>query len=949
MEYSDFLGDVLDPSEGYYCVIGISETGRVKQVFVEDEEDVGIVADKFVERELNVYFGCSKFKTSRSRQAPNSLSLKSFYLDLDCGEDKDYPDQQAAVVALNTFCEAHNLKLPTIVDSGYGLHCYWPLTESIPTDEWKPVAIYLKRLCVKFGFNTDPTATSDESRVLRLPGTKNFKYGTSLPVRMVHRAEPITFEEFKAAINALDAIGLIVPDYAKGSSELTKRLLQDRKNSFEKILKRTAKGDGCAQILHIVTHQNGLHYDMWRGGLSIARNCTDWEVAIHAISQGHDDYDREKTETKAEDTIDKPYKCASFLSLNPKGCEGCPHRGKITSPIQLGVEIEFSKEGESLQEYSVSEGGVWDTEEGEDEDDQEESPVAGVDVVPKLPEGYFRGKHGGIYLVVKDENGEPADAKLVYENDLFVIKRMHDYEAGELVLVRAMLPKDGPTEFVIPLANMSSKEELRKVLASKGVIFMPAQVDVVMKYLIDCTKMQQSSSDAEILRQSMGWVDNDTRFVWGNVEISASSTRYSPPSAATEELSAYMQPKGDFEEWKKIAMIYDKPGFEPHAFAFFSSFGAPLMKFSAYKGAFINLIHPDSGTGKSTILRMICSVFGHPFELLSKEQDTLKHKFHRMGVLNNIAYCCDELTNADPHTTSNLIYGITHGKGAGRMQGSVNAERKNNTAWSTIGVGSANKSMFETLLAHREHVSGEIMRLLEYDISDTGQLSKDEAYEMFDVKLHENYGWAGLPYIQHILSNKDQVLDKIARVQEYIDKSVGFTSKHRFWSAVMARNITGASIAQEAGIINNNVARVLKWVINTLGPQLLDSVQTAGRVDYTGILGQFLNDNINNTLIVNAGKDEISGLPKMAAQDAKHRLLVRMEPDTNNTYILSSAFRSYCTERGLIFKDVINDLKAKGIYIRDIKKRMGAGTKMNTPSVWATQLNYSVAVADDDS
>ena len=87
----------------------------------------------------------------------------------------------------------------------------------------------------------------------------------------------------------------------------------------------------------------------------------------------------------------------------------------------------------------------------------------------------------------------------------------------------------------------------------------------------------------------------------------------------------------------------------------------------------------------------------------------------------------------------------------------------------------------------------------------------------------------------------------------------------------------------------------------------------------------------------------------MAAQDAKHRLLVRMEPDTNNTYILSSAFRSYCTERGLIFKDVINDLKAKGIYIRDIKKRMGAGTKMNTPSVWATQLNYSVAVADDDS
>lgn len=945
MNYLEFLRTALDSTQGCYCIIGISREEKVRQTFVEDLEDIPAIVDVFLEKEYNVYFGCSKFKDSSSRKQPNVLNTKMHYLDIDCGEEKEYKDKKEGVLALAKFCEEYGLDLPNIVDSGYGLHCYWIFEDTIPLSEWKHTALKLKNLCTKAGLSADPTATSDESRVLRLPGTKNFKYGTVVPVSVKYEAGIYeSYEKFQTAIGAYSDIGAIIPDYLRGErSELTKRLMNDRKNSFEKILKRTINGTGCNQIRYLVENQDGLHYDMWRGGLSIARNCEDWETAIHAISQGHSGYDREQTEIKAEDTLDKPYKCTSFENLNPKGCKKCPHKGEITSPIQLGMIVEFSKEGDTLPTYEEPESAGWESAK------KDEGNTTDIAFVPKLPEGYFRGKSGGIYIVVKGEDGDTDDVKLVYENDLFVIKRMHDYEKGELVLVRASLPKDGPVEFIIPLAEMNSKDDLRKILASKGVIFMPSYIEAVMRYLVECTKMQQNTNDAEVLRQSMGWVDDDTKFIWGTVEISGTNKRYSPPSSTTTDLVPYLQSKGDFETWKKIAMVYDRPGFEPHAFAFFSAFGAPLMKFSAYKGAFINLIHPDSGTGKSTILRMICSVFGHPFELLSKEQDTLAHKFHRMGLLNNIAYCCDELTNAEPHAASNLIYGITHGKGAGRMQGSVNAERKNNTTWSTIGIGSANKSMFETLLAHRDYVSGEIMRLMEYKISDTKTISKDEAYELFDVKLHENYGWAGLPYVQYVLNNRDEVEKLVTTVQSYIDKTVGFSSKHRFWSAVMARNIAGASIAKNAGVIDNNIANVLNWAVTDLGPQLLESVRAASRSDHTSMLGQFLNDHFNDTLIINSEKDSTSGLPKMPVREVKNKLLVRVEPDTGYTYILSSAFRAFCTEKGLIFKEVLNDLRERGIYIQDIRRRLGSGTKMDTPPVWAMKLNYSISAEEEEN
>ena len=166
---------------------------------------------------------------------------------------------------------------------------------------------------------------------------------------------------------------------------MTLKLMADRFQSFERIIERIVAGTGCAQLEHIITDQGNISEPLWRGGISIARNCKDWETTIHVISDKHPNYDPKETEDKAARLVDKPYRCEVFESLDPDRCKECPHKGKIKSPIVLGTDINRA---ESVEESVI-------------EVDEAGMPV--VYPIPPIPYPYFRGKNGGVYRDEKDE------------------------------------------------------------------------------------------------------------------------------------------------------------------------------------------------------------------------------------------------------------------------------------------------------------------------------------------------------------------------------------------------------------------------------------------------------------------------------------------------------------------------------------------------------------------
>ena len=729
-----------------------------------------------------------------------------------------------------------------------------------------------------------------------MPDTFNYKTNPPAAVLVLQEAPPTSFEVIKALIGTPQAAE--EPVFAEADS----RKKDNQQYSFSKIVQKIVKGKGCPQIEYALKHQADVNYNLWRGVLSIAANCKESDVAIHVVSDKHPDYDRQETEEKAVDVIGKPYRCDTIDEARINVCDDCPHFGKIRSPIELGLEVK----------------------------EQEDTNVIFVDFnPPKLPFPYFRAQEGGIYKKARDDDDEDL---LIYHNDLYLVKRLHDREKGDMALATLVLPKDGIREFLIPLSSMTSKEELRKILSEKGVVMMPRQLDNMMVYLIECTKSQQSQNEAEIMRAQFGWVDEDTKFILGDKEISTSDVRYSPPSPKTESICKWLVAKGDIAEWKNVVQVYNKPDFEPHAFGFFTAFGAPLIKHLGFNGALINLINSSSGTGKSTVLKMCNSVYGHPDKLLAQETDTFAHKMYRLGVMNNLPYTVDEITNMHPESVSTLLYNVSQGSGPGRMQSQSNVERKNDTSWSLIALASSNASMAEKLSLIKQFADGEIMRLLEYRIDRTNNISKSDAYKLFEGGLLNNYGLAGPIYIEYLVKNLPKAVELAQGIQEHLDAKAGLNSRERFWSAVISCNIAGAQIANHLQLIDLDIPRVLNWasdeLVNTLRQQIVEP-----EIDFIGVLGGFLNVNRGHILVVNGEQDARNPLTPLPVVEPRYELTTRLEPDTETLYVFSKAIRNYCAKEQIIFKDLVRDLKEKGIHQGTVRKRLAKGTSIDSPPV----------------
>jgi len=901
MATTDLLSAVL-PSEGWYCIVGLKTGSKPKQTFHEtlyecEQAIAGLMQDGY-----NAYFACSKYETNKSRTQPNAKYIKAFWLDIDCGESKDYPSQTEGLVALKNFCKVTGLPKPTVVNSGRGLHIYWRLNRTITAEEWKPVAERIKYLCEEYDFHVDPSRTSDLASILRVPETLNFKDDPPKPVSIICLSDEIEYETIKSQLGVLVA----PPEFnvpRQELNELTKALANNEEKWFKIIIKKTIKGEGCAQIHKIATEQETVNYELWRAGLSVAWACEDRDTAIHKISERHHEYDFQETIRKAMDT-GGPQKCVTFEKWNPSGCEGCPHKGKIVGPIALGRKVVKARAEDNFVEVEAK---------------SPEVPVTKI-TIPEYPFPYFRGKQGGVYIEMADD-----DPILVYQHDIYVVKRMRDPQKGEVAWIRLHLPKDGVKEFALPITEVMTKEKLREKLGFYGVAALQKQMDAIMVYIIKFVNELQYKTDVEVMRMQYGWADKNSKFVIGDQEITAEGIKYSPPSSMTSALSEYMQPMGTLDEWKKIANVYNRPGMEPHAFGFFTAFGSPLLTHLNLKGAVINLINNVSGTGKTTVAKVMHSVYGHPEEQMLIAKDTINVKLHRMGVMGNLPISCDEITNVEAEHFSDFVYAVSQGRARNRMKAQSNEERLNTSKWSLLCVCTSNASFYDKLASLKATPDGELMRLIEFQIPVNSVMNKVEADEIFS-QLDNNYGHAGRVYLQWLVSNLEEAIDMVKQVQIVIDKKVKFSGRERFWSGVAACNIAGAMIANKLGLINIDIKRVFEWMVVEFS-KMRHEIK-APPTNQASTIGEFLNEFRGSILVINDAADKRSGMAQLPIVEPKFDLLARIEPDTKKLFISAKHLRQFCTKNQITLKDVLNTLAAEGIYEKTVKKRMAKGTKI---------------------
>lgn len=919
---TSFYEAVLPPS-GLYCAVAIGTGGKVIQTFHTSIQKLMERGQAIKNSGLNAYFAMSTFKNDSSRRAANAAYTRSFFLDLDCGLGKPYFDRTEAATALRHFIEVSGLPEPTVVNSGRGLHVYWPIIEPLETESWVPLANKFKQMCLNHEFAFDPAVPADAARVLRMPETLNFKGNEPLPVQVMNVGQPTLLADFVALLPRTAVDLSAAREY--GVDELTRAVAGGDypATEFSRIVRKSLNGKGCAQMAHAVQNAATLEEPLWRAALSIAWRCTDAEKSIHSISRDHPEYTPEATLAKAELTKG-PATCKWYRDNYGDVCQGCTQT--ITSPIVLGRKVESAPEADGL--YKVAQ--QLEADNAEDNATQ----VVHVDI-PAYPFPYFRGVNGGVYMRSRDRDGDPEEIE-IYPLDLYLTSRFYDADErgegeGELVQINLHTPHDGIRRFTAPVATLMATDKLRDLLVKHGVIVYGKQVQAVMAYLASSVKNLQKLFAAERTRNQMGWTPDTEGFVVGELEYTRTGIRLAPPAGGTRHIAPFLASRGELSEWCKVANFYNREGLESHALTVLFGFGAPLLKlFNSVevRGALINLMSNRGGTGKTTAQMVVNSIFGHPNELLLKKDDTIAAKVQWMGMMNSIAVTMDEITNITDEDLSALTYEIPQGRGKHRMESQVNKLRLNTTSWNTFAISSSNSSMYDKLFRLKSVADGEVRRLIEIPFSRPLDISIKESNPIFEL-LPLHYGLAGPVFIQYVLNNKEEVQRLLASVRNKFDTAIHTDQADRFYSHVFACALAAGILCKKIGLLDYDLKRLFDYAVSLvtgIREEVVFKVSSVGAAAKEALL-MYINENVGNMLIINGTKKD-SGIYDAPIQMPKGPLRLRYEPDTKELWIPASAFRGILVDRQIDLKTAMRELAADGALKNDgkgVTKRFSAG------------------------
>jgi hypothetical protein len=915
----EFYNKLL-PNEGTYCVavLPTGEGQHMRHIFVDSIEELSETIES-KKQDSHVFIGIANFDGHSRKKAK---TLKSFFVDLDVGDTKDYSSQEEAVNALGKFIQSQELPPPVVVDSGNGVHAYWMLDTEVSAEEWKIYADKFKQLCLNNGLRIDPAVTADKARILRCPDTFNFKSNPPTPTKIISGSINVyQFEMFKEFLGEEEHTPF--EEIVKTKlTEVSRQMngLGNFSSKFDIISRKSLdeeSNEGCAQIRHIIRNRESLSEPLWYAGLSIAQHCVDRDVYIHMLSKDHPGYDPDKTEKKATQTQDKPQSCAVFNDLNPDICPECPHFGKITNPLILGktfVSSPTAVEPIKTEVVTLPNG----------------KPLVKTSLQGLPPEiereGFYRGQSGGIYFKpapVFDESGEAVEQKtqVVSIYDLYSLKRVISTHEGNCLLMKVDPPHDEPAEFYVPFSVIYDSHELRKTISKHGVLFNPHsnQWKLIMNYLLSWGSYLQADKAAAKMRTQMGWTPDHDAFVVGDVEIKRDGSEVnSPTSPLCRNIARHIVRTGSYDKWKEVANKLNREGLEIHAFVMLTGFGSTLLNYTSTSGVSVSLTG-DTGAGKTGALYAALSIWGHPKDMavLETTDNGLTGRF--LG-LHNLPIGLDEVGNMHGRLLSQLVHKISQGKAKIRMQASINAEREHEMSASLVGLFTTNHSLIDKLTITKKDPNGEIARLIEFYLHKP-QLLKDnpeEGRQMFNPLL-TNHGWAGPDFIKALVSYEKDYLDE--RIEHWVNRfktDFGDDTAYRFYENLVAVCMLAGEICDKADIVHIDVDRVYNKIVGEM-IDIRDNVVKANNVNYLSLIGEFISQHNNSILEIHDSKVII---------EPRNSLYIRLDTDKKELCITKSVFRKFLIEENSVSpKQFVYQMQQHGIKIVDKKKKMAANWK----------------------
>lgn len=922
MDTISFLRKIL-PSRGNYFVATLQQ-GKERPWFrhfhCETREEAAARAVALDSSCENVYYACSSYREpfimvknkqgeekKRERVQDNVLLVRSFWIDLDVkNEPTAYASQQEAIVGLGEFLRASRLPVPLIVSSGNGLHCYWPLTEDISPPQWVAAARLLKNLASHLGLKQDPSRTSDYASVLRPIGTYNRKDPQAPKlVELVRDAEPISFVQFYGALEtACRSEGVDTPKTTAASpaSDVNAKFLapSDYPDSHASLI-----ADRCPQIRAMRDTGGNVPEPVWYGAIQVLRCTVEGRDVIHAWSSGYSGYSPEETDKKIAQVEGMgPLTCEKFEERNPAGCVGCPYKGRVVSPIMLGIQRK------SLEAPVVT----VHTDEG----------VVTVQTT-NPPAPYLRTKDG---VFVEIEAG--AQQKILGYD--FYLSEIIDDEHMETHQVTAHVkkPMDPPVSFPMPMNVVSSPAKLEEFLCSRSIL--PDNTKLMKGYVSSYIKSIQNQVATKKLLQSMGWKEDKSAFVVGRKVFQADGSVVenavgSKVKAAAEGFGT----KGDVNVWAQHTEVLGQPGLEAHAFTLLLGFGAPLLTFTGHHGVVFSAVGV-SGAGKTTLGSWLLSIWGNPDRIRTGVNDTKLSQFERIGIFRNLPVYIDETTSISAEDKSALAYQISRGEGRRRLN--KDGTEKAPMDWSTFLITTTNSSWQSALGGAKQDSQPEQVRVFEYEMPRFETMGA--TWKMISDALQENYGTAGEIFIRYLVQNTAGLREQIRKIEGVITKLGNCESHERFWVSGAACAILAGFIARQIGILRFDIAPLIHWVAQQI--KLMRIKVNDSRPDEVTLLSSYLNEFSDNRVVINKfeqGMRQTDPVKRPSGELLHHYELDRGVMWINRKHIVRELGKRRQNEDRFL-----KELLKRGIVTNPhIKFTLGRGTPYASGQVWCWQIN----------
>ena len=846
MDTLGFLEAILPPTGVYYLALIDRATGRVAHKHYTNLQDMADgVASYDSSGKYNVYHACSSFKEpsvigddgkKKYRVSSNWGNANALWIDLDCGEDKaakgeGYLTKKDAAIAITKFCTENSFPKPMFVDSGNGVHCYWPFTKAIKAESWVKLANVFKYVLAHHGVLADPTCTADFARILRPIGSTNRKK-TDKPVLCKTTVEPINPVVIKDLLVGLAKAGKIVvapqrvAPVADINDDLTAHLPPPIPTFAEEV------ANHCNQVAMMRDTQGDVNYEHWRGVIGIIKFCEEGIDLAYKWSEKREETGHSQNDTDVRyNTWDTgPATCEFFAKCNPSGCVGCPKKGLIITPHVLG-----RKEPETKIETVEAVQG------------EEKIQVQ----IPELPKGYGH-ENSRMVRYMKDKDNIMHSFEFC-TNIFYPLYRIKTEDSTYALALRAHLPDGRLREFSIPTKIIASPQKCLESLADYEILstnHKEASMHLTA-YLKDSLEKLKAEAEEINTLTEFGWHNNMQTFLIGDRLYHKDGTvrKVLLGGFAREYQSFFPVPTGTVEGYATgLNYLYNRVGMEPLQYVIGSSFGSLLTPLcdQDYKGLIMALIGGKTAKGKTTVCWSSLYAFGNADKMTTKTEKgaTENARYAQMGAFKNIPLLIDELTNISKEDFSKLAYAVAAGSEKARLYSSSNngTKAKNGGEWQMNPLVTANTDLHGLLASQKGNTEAEAVRLIQINI-DTYKVPKIESIsEVQSAKkqMQLHMGAAGDVYIRYIVANLDDVIARMQKWGRRIESAVA-DPKYRFYRQHAICSFTALEITNMLGITEFDLEKLYPVVIDLIDT-LAKTIQEENVMTPEDALSELINE-----------------------------------------------------------------------------------------------------------